>query len=241
VGSEDDKKLATEAQAAQPARSGRFADVFASLNKAAQSSFVKRLLATLGDSAVPRGTPGVMTPTQAQQMAMQLDAVLAGLSTACADQSRRLANGPMPWNRVNAPRVLTSLQALAGITDRLAQAMAGFTSGQQPTSNRAQVSSPERATQVSPDTGPTLAVVRLGDPQQRISPEQIQRVAESLRNVHQYVINVAAQIRSSVAGLAGTNPFALDGALAEVNMLVLVLRDAQVRLREMLAGTADYR
>lgn len=238
MGSDDDKKSSTVEQVDSALGKSRFATAFETLGKGAQSPFVKKLLSLVAETTAPTSpASSILTQTQAAQLSAQLSEVLMGLTTACIDQRQRLTNGFLPWDKVNATRVMTSLEALVGITDRLSRSVASLVAASRQGSGTAQPSNPSFAGAEPGDTGPSLSIVRLARPQQRVAPDQIQRVAESLRAVHQYVIDVSGQIRNSIAGTAGTNAFALDGALAEANMLSHFLRDALFRLRDMLAGS----
>jgi hypothetical protein len=236
VGSDDDKKSSTANPANSVLGSTRFASIFTAVTKGAQSPIVKKALAMLAETAAPTPRLSILSQTQAAQLSMQLSDVLAALATACDTQRRRLANGVMPWDKVNSARVTTAIQALQGIADRLSRAVSGLVAASQLSAAVSQPL-PRANPPLSVDTGPSLAIVA----NRRVHPEQVQRVADNLRRIHEYAIEVSTQIRRSIDGPSGANPFALDGALAETDMLAKILHDALPSLRDMFAGVTDPR
>jgi hypothetical protein len=230
----------------QPKASQVIGNFVLGLGSLAQSDFVRGIVdgvlkdtvKRLNDKLQPPTATYILTVEQAHRVSSQLQEVLDGLVSTCSEQKRKLAVGFMPWDKPSSVTIASSVYALPGITDRLAWALEGIEANSKPANARGTRAGQPSTTSQPRNTGPSLAAIKL---RPGVSPEQLQQVAEVLRNLHQYIIEASNRIKGSISGAEKTNAFALDAALAEASTLVQVLREARPQLEAMLAGPSSPR
>lgn len=199
------------------------------LGDATQSSFFKRLTKALQEELAQRQNAGQpLTPTQAQEVSTKLIRELTSLMPACDQQMKRLSSGL--FSKPNSGTVIMSIHALSGITARLQAALNAY-AAQTGTSDRWMPPAVDEG-----NTNPSMPRVPVPANPTNGAANTVQRTAEALRQTYQYAIDAARQICASIQGPNGANPYALDGAMAEVSVLVQVLQAAGPRMQDALSG-----